>query len=128
MYIPLTTINIHEVTAVAISPPECFKGTSWRNITIETTYGGFTISLFPAGDDITVSNHVPKLTAFGPNHCSIAVGEKTYYYSYNTIIALEDTARKIRIRSCSKTTGRHILSMGVAMFEVIEDDEFKKLL
>jgi len=133
----MQSLSIHGVTAIEVLPlfiHPSIPETRWQTIKILHRDGLFCIDLFPAeGSNAeikegTPKTPTPKLITFGPNHHCIQLGEKTYYFSYTTCIAYKDCFTKARIRSCSRTTGRHMLSMDCAHFAVLEDDEFLKLI
>lgn len=122
--------NIHSVLSVEVSKLISYNGSRWRVIDINTEETQIQIDLFPAKNDIEIQSPtpIPKLTTFGPNRRAIIIGEKTYYYSYETLVAYSDATQKIRIQSYNKTTNHHILTMGVAPFTILENDEFLALI
>ena len=133
----MQNLSIHGVTGIEILPTvnsPLTPGVQWQTINIYHKEGKFCLDLFPAEGsnaeikEETPKNPIPKLITFGPNHSCIVAGEKTYYYSYATCVAYSDSSLSVRVRSCSKTTGRHMLHMGVAPFTVLEDAEFSKLI
>lgn len=124
----VTLINVHNVQSLKVSDLIRYKGSKWRTIEITTNEVNLTINLFPAENDIEVKSPAPKYISFGRNCYYIQVGEKEYYYSYNTCVAYCDNTYAVRIQPPSKTTSRHISAMGVADFTVVENDEFLKLI
>ena len=123
-----TLINVHNVQSLKVSDLIRYRGSKWRTIEITTNEVNLTINLFPAENDIEVQSPAPKYTSFGRNCYYIRVGEKEYYYSYNTCVAYWDNTHAVRIQPPSKTTSRHMSAMGVADFTVVENDEFLKLI
>lgn len=123
-----TLINVHNVQSLKVSDLIRYKGSKWRTIEITTNEINLTINLFPAEKDIEVQSPAPKYISFGRNCYYIQVGEKEYYYSYNTCVAYWDNTHAVRIQPPSKTTSRHMSAMGVADFTVVENDEFLKLI
>lgn len=123
-----TLINVHNVQSLKVSDLIRYKGSKWRTIEITTNEVNLTINLFPAGNDIEVKSPAPKYISFGRNCYYIQVGEKEYYYSYNTCVAYWDNTHAVRIQPPSKTASRHMSAMGVADFTVVENDEFLKLI
>ena len=125
-----TLINIHNVQSFKLSDLTHYRSSKWRTIEITTNEINLTINLFPAENDIEVKSPAPapKYISFGRNCYYIQVGEKEYYYSYNTCVAYWDNTHAVRIQPPSKTTSRHMSAMGVADFTVVENDEFLKLI
>lgn len=121
-------INVHNVQSLEVSDLIRYKGSKWRTIEITTNETNLTINLFPAENDIETKSPAPKYIGFGKNYYYIQVGEKEYYYSYETCVAYWDNTHAVRIQPPSKTTSRHMSAMGVADFTVIENDEFLKLI
>ena len=124
----MATLNLHNVQSLEVSDLTRYSGSKWRTIKITTNEVDLTINLFPAENDIEIKSPVPTYINFGRNCYYIRVGEKEYYYSYNTCVAYWDDTHAVRIQSPSKTTSRHMSAMGVANFTVVENDEFSKLI
>ena len=125
-----TLINVHNVQSFKLSDLTHYRSSKWRTIEITTNEINLTINLFPAENDIEVKSPAPapKYISFGRNCYYIQVGEKEYYYSYNTCVAYWDNTHAVRIQPPSKTTSRLMSAMGVADFTVVENDEFLKLI
>ena len=127
----MITTNIHDVTKIEIRHIERYNGSTWRTISIHYGEDKTDITCFTANnkeESLYVKTKAPSLIVFGPNNHAVIIGEKTYYYSYTTLVAYESWNVKARIRSPSRTTGRHMLAMGIADFPILDDNEFADLI
>lgn len=69
-----------------------------------------------------------KLVSLGRNQNLITIGGDTFYFSYNTCVAVRNVYGEFRIRSPSITTTRHMRLMGVTHFLLISQEEFTRYL
>lgn len=127
----MITTNIHDVTKIEIRHIERRFGSTWRTISIYYGEDRTDISCFPKNnreENLSVKAKAPNLIAFGPNHHAVIMGEKAFYYSYCSIVAYECWGVRARVQSTSKTTTRHLKTMGVYDFPVLSAGEFADLI
>ena len=69
-----------------------------------------------------------SLNVLGPNMTRVTIGDKEFYFSYNTCVAYRDAKKAIRTdKYFSKTTQSHLKKMGVSHFTAVSQDELNQL-
>ena len=71
---------------------------------------------------------IPVIPTYSPHPAPVQIGDRTVYYSYNTLIAYETHQLRIRLVSPSRTTTLDLKKMGVEWFEVVPDSMFFELI
>ena len=64
-----------------------------------------------------------KLMPFGANMTIIIIEDATFYFSYNTCVAISNKDGDFRIKSPSVTTTKHMNKMGVIDFSLVSEKE-----
>lgn len=64
-----------------------------------------------------------RLISLGHNQNPITIGDNDFYFSYNTCVAVRNEKGNFRIKSVSKTTAKHMTSMGIKDWPVITEEE-----
>ena len=62
---------------------------------------------------------IPVIHTFSPHATRVEIGDKRFYYSYDTLMAYETRQLHIRLVSPSRTTTRDLKKMGVDWFEQV---------
>ena len=73
---------------------------------------------------------MPQIVMTESNHQILKIGEKHYYFSYMTCVAFADFSKDIcvrRVSNYSKTTAKHMSTMGVKNWDTVEDDVFEQM-
>lgn len=71
---------------------------------------------------------IPVIHTYSTHAARVEIGDKRFYYSYDTLMAYETRQLRIRLVSPSRATTLDIKKMGVEWFEVVTESMFLDLI
>lgn len=67
-----------------------------------------------------------KLECLGDNKTIVTIEDSTFYFSYNTCVAVSNKEGEFRIQSPFVTTTQHMNKMGVSNFLLVSEQELAR--